>query len=528
MKKVISMMLVIVLLLSLLPMQAFASDSPIPSPMERSQRKLGLADIGPDGYKTLKTSQKMLDILKVMEGYSQKAFWDHQQYSIGYGTKAKYQNEILPDGEAGYEEAEKRLIEDIRSRENYVNNYCRNTLKKQPSQNQFDAMVSLVYNLGTGWFFGSRLASWLSNPTTEIEFVDAFGQWCGASGEILYGLMQRRIREAIIFLKGEYYLSARPSREHLIKTNEFLNDPARYVKPNGTLPYYAGIYIDYDTPTGRVSGDRARYKLLGDTVGRLSVPEASGYTFDGFAIVAENNYNVSPRPVSSSTVVNKNLEIKAQWIPNSNPTPKPPATDPSPKPPVSNPSVELPFTDVPKGRWYRDEIEYVYEHGYMNGTDDTVFSPNMKMTRGMLVTVLYRAAGSPPVTDAQRKAFVDSQNKYYTDAVAWAKANNIVKGIDSTHFAPKDNITRQDTALIFARYCINYVGASTQKHADLSAFKDEHRVSNYAREGVEWAVAVGLMEGSKEPGGCYLEPRSQLTRAQAAALIARCMQNVIN
>lgn len=518
MKKVISMTLVIVLLLSLLPMQAFASDSPIPSPMERSQRKLGLADIGSNGYQTLRTSQKMLDILKVMEGYSQKAFWDHQQYSIGYGTKAKYQNEILPDGEAGYEEAEKRLIEDIRSRENYVNNYCQKTLKKQPSQNQFDAMVSLVYNLGTGWFFNSRLASWLSNPTTEIEFVDAYGQWCGASGQILYGLMQRRIREAIIFLKGEYYLPARPSREHLIKTKEFQNDPARYVKPNGTLPYYAGIYIDYDTPTGRVSGDRARYKLLGDTVGKLSVPEASGYTFDGYAIVAENNYNVTPRPVSSSTVVNKNLEIKAQWISNSNPTPKPPAPDHS---------TGLPFTDVSEGKWYRDEVEYVYNHGYMNGTSKTEFSPNSKMTRGMLVTVLYRSAGSPSVTDAQREAFVDTQGDYYTDAVAWAKANNIIKGIDSTHFAPDNNITRQDTALIFARYCINYRGVGGYKEADLSIFADEHRVSDYAREGVEWAVAVELMEGSKESGRIYLEPRSQLTRAQAAALIMRCMEYVI-
>lgn len=522
MKKIISMILVIVLLLSLLPMQAFASDLSFPGQMERSQRQLGLADIGPGGYKNLRVSQKMLDVLKVMEGYSQKAFWDHQQYSIGYGTKAKHQNEVLPDGEAGYAEAERRMIEGMVTYENQVNNYCRNSLRKQPSQNQFDAMVSLVYNLGTGWFFGSRLANWLKNPTTEAEFVDAYGQWCSASGQVLYGLMQRRIREAIIFLKGEYYLPARPSREHLIKTEEFKNDPMRYVKPNGSLPYYAGIYINYDTPTGSVSGDRARYRLLGDTVGRLATPQAAGYKFDGYAIVAENNYEVSPRPVSSSTVVNKNLEIEAQWIRTSTPDPKPEEPD------VPTPPVQLPFTDVPKGAWYRDEVEFVYSQGYMNGTSRTEFSPNLKMTRAMLVTVLYRAAGEPAVTDAQRKAFVDTQGKYYTDAVAWAKANNIVKGIDATHFAPDNNITRQDTALIFARYCIDYLEVSSNHYADLSKFADEGRVSGYAKEGMQWAVAVGLMEGSNEGGRIYLEPLGQLTRAQAAALITRCVQNVIN
>ncbi len=519
MKKIMSMILVIVLLLGLFPMQAFASNAPMPDPMARVQRKPGLAEIAPSGYQKLRVSQKLLDVLKIMEGYSQKAFWDHQQYSIGYGTRANHQNEILPNGEAGYAEAERRLIDDIKSREELVNNYCRNSLRKQPNQNQFDALVSLVYNLGTGWFFNSRMANWLRNPTTEIEFVDAMGQWCSASGEVLFGLMQRRIREAIIFLKGEYYLPARPSREHLIKTEEFKQNPTRYVKPNGSLPYYAGIYLKYDSPTEYISGERARYKQLGDVIGPLSTPHSSDYTFDGWAIVAENNHDISPRPASSSTVVNNNLELAAQWVPISH--------KPS-KPNPSKPEAAFPFIDVSAGAWYRDKVEFVYANKYMAGTSETTFSPNWTMTRAMLVMVLYRIAGSPSVTDAQRGYFVDTQDQYYTDAVAWAKANGIVDGIGERRFGPDYHVTRQDAELIFYKMCVDYLKVSNKKTADLSKFDDADKVADYAKEAVQWAVATKMMAGDSRNGGLYLEPKGNLTRAQGATLITRCVTDIIN
>lgn len=515
MKKLISMMLVVVLMVGLLPMQAFASSTTPIDELERSPKKLGLSDIGSGGYRTMKTSQMLLDILKVTEGYSQKAYADNTQYSIGYGTKAKHAGEVLPNGKAGYEEAEKRLIEDIRDRENMVNNYCRNSLRKQPSQNQFDAMLSFTYNNGTSWFFGSRLASWLKNPTTEIDFMNAFGQWCHVGTTPWYSLAQRRIREALIFLKGEYYLPGRPGPQHLIKAPEFKNDPTRYVRPNGSLPYFASIIMEFDSS---ISGDRIEYRQYGDILGKLPTPSASGHTFGGWSIVAENDSSVPERPASPYTVVEKNLKLSAQW--DSGSWPGPDEIVP-PKP------GRVPFIDVSDHDWYIDQVEFVYKHGYMAGTTTYRFSPDAPMTRAMLVMVLYRIAGSPAVKDEHKEYFRDTQNEYYTDAVGWAKANSIVDGVGDRRFAPSDKVTRQDAEVIFYNFCVNYLKVSSKKTADLSKFVDVEELDGYANEAVQWAVAVKMMAGNTIGGKLYLQPKMNLTRAQAAALITRCAQDII-
>lgn len=533
MKKRISIMLVMVLIISMIPLHVFAFGSAY----GQQRNVLGLEDIGSNGYVVMKTSQMMLDILKVTEGYSQKAYSDNTQYSIGYGTKAKHPGEILPDGAAGYAEAEARLLKEVSSFEMMVNNYCKNSVRKQPNQHQFDAMVCFTYNVGSGWFFGSRLANWLRNPTTEIEFMNAFGQWCHVGTTPWYALAQRRIREALIFLKGEYYLPAKPGPEHLIKAEEFRKDPVRYFRPNGSLPYFASILMEFNSPTESFEGDRVEYRQYGDVIGELPVYESSHYNFNGWVLVAENNFSVAPAPVSSGTVVEKNLEIAIQWGDESPERPNPPDPDvpgpeiPEPEPEPAEPEVPqvegLPFVDISRNSWYKEKVKFVYDNGYMAGTSKTRFSPDTSMTRAMLVMVLYRIAKSPAVTDEQRGYFEDTQGEYYTDAVAWAHASGIVDGVGNHKFAPSLKVTREDAELIFYKFCVNYLKVSTSQTADLSGFADLDELSDYANEAVQWAVAVKMMAGEKQNGKLCLDPKGNLSRAQAATLITRCVQDII-
>ena len=102
----------------------------------------------------------------------------------------------------------------------------------------------------------------------------------------------------------------------------------------------------------------------------------------------------------------------------------------------------LPFADVPESAWYYDEVQYVYENGFMLGMTEDTFAPEATLTRAMLVTILYRMAGEPEVTD--RASFADvPAGCWYTDAVAWAKQTQISVGYDETRFAPNDAITRE-------------------------------------------------------------------------------------
>lgn len=180
------------------------------------------------------------------------------------------------------------------------------------------------------------------------------------------------------------------------------------------------------------------------------------------------------------------------------------------------------FADLNPDSWYHDAVDYTVSHGLFKGVDGTRFAPKATMTRGMLVTVLYRFAGEPEV-DADA-AFEDvAPNHYYSKAVAWAQANGLVKGIDAKHFAPNVPVTRQQLVAIFYRYAA-LMGYGTSASADLSAFTDAGSVQAYAREAMAWAVGIGLVNGRS---ATRLEPSGLATRAEAAAIFTRFVENVI-
>ena len=173
------------------------------------------------------------------------------------------------------------------------------------------------------------------------------------------------------------------------------------------------------------------------------------------------------------------------------------------------------YTDIPTD-WAKEGICFVIENGLMVGTTSTTFAPKDTLTRAMLVTVLYRMAGSPAV-DAP-SGFTDvADGQWYSDAIAWAAANGIVNGVGGNKFAPSEPVTREQLAAIFFRYA----KAEAPEADVLSGYPDAESVSTYARDAMAWAVSTGLVTGSKEADGTYLVPQGLAAREQAAAILMR-------
>ena len=177
-------------------------------------------------------------------------------------------------------------------------------------------------------------------------------------------------------------------------------------------------------------------------------------------------------------------------------------------------SVSLRFDDVRSAHWFADAVEYVTENGIMNGTAADTFSPNAPATRAMLVTVLYRLAGSPDADAAH--GFADlTRGAWYVDAVAWAAENGIVDGVGSAQFAPNAHITREQLALILYRYA-QHCGLDVSAAEDLSGYADVQSVSPWAQAAMRWAVSAGLISGRSASA---LAPQSGATRAEIAQLL---------
>ena len=181
-----------------------------------------------------------------------------------------------------------------------------------------------------------------------------------------------------------------------------------------------------------------------------------------------------------------------------------------------------PFRDVPDGAWYEPYVQFVYDNGLMNGTSGTEFGPALPMNRAMVVTVLYRMAGSPQVSGAA--PFTDVQpGSFYEKPVAWAYENGIVMGVSATEFAPGADVLRCQLVTFFYRYA-KALGHDTSVRADLSAYLDRGQVMDFAADAFSWAVAEGIISGMSPT---ELGPNGTANRAQCAAIIMRVVQNVI-
>ncbi|MFR1561704.1 MAG: S8 family serine peptidase [Oscillospiraceae bacterium] len=173
------------------------------------------------------------------------------------------------------------------------------------------------------------------------------------------------------------------------------------------------------------------------------------------------------------------------------------------------------FADLNTDRWYHEYTDYVIARELMNGMDETHFAPEGNLTRGQLVTTLYRLAGEPEVVEPA--TFTDVKaGRYYTEAVAWGEDLGIVKGMTDDTFSPEGTVTREQAATFLYRYVTNYLKQEPGQGADLQAFADGGKVQDYAKTAMSWAVAEGFFEGY---GDGTLRPGAVLTRAQMAKLL---------
>ncbi len=184
------------------------------------------------------------------------------------------------------------------------------------------------------------------------------------------------------------------------------------------------------------------------------------------------------------------------------------------------------FTDMPSTtNWAHNGIDFVVAHGLFAGTSDTTFEPDTKLTRAMLVQILYSLEGEPAVTADNPFTDVGS-NAWYTKAVLWAASNDIVAGIGDGLFDPNGTATREQAATILYEYA-RFKGCDVDVYGDLSAFADAGSVSAFARTPMTWAVAEGLISGAVINGRTLLDPQGAATRAQFAMIMAQYVLNIV-
>ena len=198
--------------------------------------------------------------------------------------------------------------------------------------------------------------------------------------------------------------------------------------------------------------------------------------------------------------------------------PPPPAPAPNPAPSKNN-IPGLPFTDIYEGDWYADCAEFAYDYSLFSGTSDSLFSPNMTMTRAMMVQVLYNYEEPE---EASASGFSDvAADAWYADAVGWAAENDIVSGMGNGRFAPEQNVSREQAAVILYNYC-SYADFDLPQSKAYLSFSDQSRISSWAAEAVQFMycgeVINGRTDGSFDPGG-------NASRAEVASMFMNLLLN---
>ena len=183
------------------------------------------------------------------------------------------------------------------------------------------------------------------------------------------------------------------------------------------------------------------------------------------------------------------------------------------------------FSDVTKN-WAYPGIQYCVTHGIMGGMGDGTFAPTGTTTRAQIVQILYNLEGTPAVSGTT--PFTDLTANWYKPAILWAYQNNVVAGTSPTTFAPDQPVTREQIAVILTQYMFHVLKMErTWTPADLSTFPDGAQVSGWAKEAMQDAVALGLINGTKAPDGkVYLDPQGSAARQQVATILMNFCQNV--
>ena len=184
------------------------------------------------------------------------------------------------------------------------------------------------------------------------------------------------------------------------------------------------------------------------------------------------------------------------------------------------------FTDVPgEDNWAHAGIDYCVANGLMSGIGNNLFGPKLTTTRAQIVQILYNLEGEPKVSGTT--PFTDLTQDWYQDAILWAYQTGVVAGTSSTTFEPDRPVTREQIAVILMEYMTRVLKLErTWTPADLSTFPDAGSVSDWAKDALADAVALGLISGASNGGQTLLEPQGSATREQVATILMEFCKNV--
>ena len=262
--------------------------------------------------------------------------------------------------------------------------------------------------------------------------------------------------------------------------------------------------VKFDTDGG--SEIASKTVTRNSKVAEPTAPEKEGYTFMGW--FTDESLTVA---YDFDSKVTKSFTLYAKWT----------EIEKEPEDTDTHNCPSKAFADLDTAAWYHLDTDYAIENGIFKGVTETTFAPNDKLTRAMLVTVLYRVEGEPATNRSIPFADVD-MGAYYASAVSWAKQVGIVNGVSETEFAPDANITREQIAAIMMRYAV-YKGMDAITLEENLHFADANEISEYAVSSMNWAVGSGLINGKSES---LLAPKDNATRAEVAAILHRYLNMV--
>lgn len=294
---------------------------------------------------------------------------------------------------------------------------------------------------------------------------------------------------------------------HTAAVNAVVNPPVVSGGGSSVTRYEVSVPAGVENGKVTVSPSRAAYN---QTV-TVTVTPDEGYELDALTVTGADGKALTLTDKGDGkytfTMPRGKVSISASFKPVEEPAP-----------------AGLPFIDVAEGAWYYDAVVYAYENGLMDGTSATIFAPGLTTDRAMLATLLYRLEGRPAVTGGV--SFDDvAEGTWYTDAVIWAAAEDIVNGVgDGSSFAPATTITREQMAVMLYRYA-QYKGYDvTQGGMAAREYADYDQVSGWAEYAVQWAVNAGLISGTS---ATTLSPQGSATRAEIAAILMRFCETFV-
>lgn len=185
---------------------------------------------------------------------------------------------------------------------------------------------------------------------------------------------------------------------------------------------------------------------------------------------------------------------------------------------ADNTAAHLPFVDVASWDWYQPSVKFAYESGLFSGTSADTFGPSVTMDRAMLVTVLYRLAGSPQdQMDSATATFDDvSPDSWYAPYVSWGASQGVTAGLGNGLFAPEQSVTRQQVLVMLRSFASSQLGVALTGQVDLTQYGDYDQVADWAKDAVSWAVANGIITPSAEN---TLRPADTASRAEVAGIL---------